>query len=174
MNMKKQAHRNPALNRPTPFTLLTIFIAFLAALSLSGCVGLTGAGTPAATTTAADTSGVLAASATSVTFGNVTVGASVSQALTLTNSGTADVVISQAAVTGTGFALEGGASAVSLPAGQSHAFQIHFAPHSPGNATGSISVISDASNSSLTIALAGTGMADKRLPSPWAPRAREP
>ena len=142
-------------NVPTPFRLLTIFLAIVAALSLSGCVGLTGAGTPAApgNTTA---SGTLAANATSVTFGNVSVGTTVAQTVTLTNSGTADVMISQATVTGTGFSMVGSASSVAVPAGQSHAFQVQFAPHTAGSASGSISVTSNASDPTLSIALAGT------------------
>jgi len=145
-----------APNVSTPFRLLTIFLAFIAALSLSGCVGLTGAGTPAATNDPTP-SGMLAASATSVSFGNVTVGASVAQTLTLTNSGTADVTVSQATVTGADFSVAGNTSGVSIPAGQSHAFQIHFAPHAPGATTGSISVSSNATDSTLAISLAGTG-----------------
>ena len=152
-----RAHLNRVPNEPTPFRLLTIFLAFLAALSLSGCVGLTGAGTPAATTNSA-ASGTLAASATSFSFGNVTVGSNSSQTLTLTNSGTAAVAISQATVTGAAFSIAGGASAVSIPAGQSYAFQILFAPQTAGNATGSISVSSNATNSSLSVSLTGTGM----------------
>jgi hypothetical protein len=146
-----------AQNVQTPFRLLTIFLAVLAALSLSGCVGLTGAGTPAASSTTT-AGGTLAASATSVAFGNVNVGTTVSQTLTLTNSGTADVTISQVTVTGTGFSLVGSASAISVPAGQSHGFQVQFAPHTAGSATGSVSVTSDASNPTVSIALAGTAM----------------
>ena len=152
-----RAHLNRVPNEPTPFRLLTIFLAFLAALSLSGCVGLTGAGTPAATNNTA-ASGTLAASATSFSFGNVAVGSSSSQTLTLTNSGTAAVAISQATVTGAAFSIAGGASAVSIPAGQSYAFQILFAPQTSGNATGGISVSSNATNSSLSVSLTGTGM----------------
>ena len=143
---------------PTPSRLLTILLAFAAALSLTGCVGLTGAGTPAASNNTA-ASGMLAASATSVTFGNVAVGASVAQTLTLTNSGTAAVNISQANVSGTGFSLMGSASAVAIPAGQSHPFQIQFAPHAPGTVSGSVSVTSDASDPTLSIALTGNATA---------------
>ena len=144
-----------AQNVRTPFRLLTIFLAIVAALSLSGCVGLTGAGTPGAPSNT-PASGTLAASATSVTFGSVSIGATVGQTVTLTNSGTADVMISQATVTGTGFSLVGGSTGIAVPAGQSHAFQVQFAPHAAGSATGSMSVTSDASDPSLSIALAGT------------------
>ena len=160
MKLNTQANNRTPLQRvqnaPT-FRLLTIFLAVIAALSLSGCVGLTGAGAPAAASTSS-AAGTLAASATSVTFGSVNVGTAVAQTLTLTNSGTADVMISQATVTGAEFSLVGSAAGISVPAGQSHAFQVQFAPHAAGSATGSVSVTSNASDPTLSVALSGTAM----------------
>src|SRR5712671_4226340 len=154
------AHRMHARNRRTPPFSFAIIAVLLGALSISGCTGLAGAGTPAAnasSTTAS--SGSLAASATSLTFGNVVTGSSSSQTLTLTNTGTASVTISQATVSGAGFSVVGGMSSVSIAAGQNHAFQIQFAPQGAGNASGSVAVASDAANSPLAVSLSGTGMA---------------
>jgi hypothetical protein len=85
-------------------------------------------------------------------------GSSSPQTLTLNNTGTAAVTISQATVTGAGFSVVGGMSSVSIPAGQNHAFQVQFAPKSAGSVSGSVSIVSDATDSSLAVSLSGTGM----------------
>src|ERR1035437_5803243 len=147
-------------NQRTPLILLAIFLAFLAALSLSGCAGLASSSTPSAKTNSRTASaGTLAASATSVSFGNVATGSSSLQTLTFTNTDTAAVTISQATVTGAGFSVVGGMSSVSIAAGQNHAFQVQFAPQTVGGTTGGIIVASDASNSPLSVPLSGTGVA---------------
>lgn len=153
------AHGKPVRNRNTSPATLLLFIVLLATLSVSGCVGLTGAGTPAAKTNSDTAStGSLAASATSLAFGNVTTASSSSQTLTLTNTGTATVTISQATITGAGFSVVGGMTSISIAAGQNHAFQVQFAPQTAGTVTGSMSVASDAANSPLSVSLSGTGM----------------
>src|SRR5579872_5472505 len=139
------AHVKIARTRNSAPAKFLLGIVLLTALSVTGCVGLTGAGTPV-TKTSSDTasSGSLAASATSLAFGNVNTASIGSQTLTLTNTGTAAVAISQATVTGSGFSVVGGMTSVSIAAGQNHAFQVRFAPQTAGSVTGSISVASDA------------------------------
>src|SRR5713226_2929178 len=90
-------HIHVSLNRRSPLDIFALILASLAVLSLAGCVGLTGAGTPAAKTSSSSTSnsGTLAASSTSLSFGNVVTGSSGPQTLTQTNTGTAAVMISQ-------------------------------------------------------------------------------
>jgi len=133
----------------------------LAVLSISGCTGLTSAGTGGGKTPPpGNTSGTLAASSTSLSFGNVTVGStSTPQTLTLSNMGTATVTVSQASITGPGFSIVGGMPSASIAAGQSMSAQVQFAPSSAGSATGSVSIVSDATNSPLAISLNGNGMA---------------
>jgi hypothetical protein len=143
----------------SPLALFAVLATLLATLSLSGCVGLTSAGTPAKSGSGNSPYGTLAASATSVSFGNVATGSSNSQTLTLTNTGTAAVAISQATVAGAGFSVVGGMTSVSIAAGQNQAFQIQFAPKTAGNVSGSIVVASDASDPTLSVSLSGTGMA---------------
>ena len=159
-NFRSHSHTNS--NRRAPLGLFALILASLAVLSLSGCVGLTGAGTPAAKSSSnsnASSSGTLAASATTLNFGNVAAGSNSPQTLTLTNTGTAAVTISQATVTGAGFSVVGGMSSVSIAAGQNQAFQFQFAPKTPGSVSGSVSIVSDATNSPLAVSLSGTGMA---------------
>ena len=152
------SHFHVTLRRRAQLGIFALILACLAMLSLSGCVGLTGAGTPAAKSNSSSNSGTLAASATSLNFGNVVAGSSSPQTLTLTNTGTAVVTISQATITGAGFSVVGGMSSVSIAAGQNHAFQVQFAPTGTGSASGSISIASDATNSPLTVSLSGTEM----------------
>ena len=154
--IRRHLHASP--NRRAPLGLFALILAAFAVLSLAGCVGLTGAGKPQEKTSSTPSSaGTLAANSTSLIFGNVVTGASSPQTLTLTNTGTAAVTISQATVTGTGFSVVGGMSALAIPAGQNHAFQVQFAPTSTGLVSGNISIASDATNSPLAISLSGTG-----------------
>jgi hypothetical protein len=101
------------------------------------------------------TPGSLAASPASLSFGTLQVGNSATQSETLTNSGGSSVTISQANVTGSAFSITGLNLPLTLIAGQSFTFGIVLAPVSAGSASGSISVVSNASNSTLTIVLAG-------------------
>ena len=103
------------------------------------------------------TAGGLSASPSSISFGSLQVGSSSTRSETLTNSGGSSVTISQGNITGSGFSLTGLNLPVTLIPGHSITFSTVFAPTSPGSANGSISVISDASNSTLTVSLAGTG-----------------
>jgi centrosomal CEP192-like protein/ASPM-SPD-2-Hydin domain-containing protein/Ig-like domain-containing protein/immunoglobulin I-set domain protein len=162
MNAHTNLHSHAPLvvNRRAPLGLIALIFASLAVLSLSGCIGLTGAGKPGSSSnTNSTTAGTLTTSATSLNFGNVVAGSSSPQTLTLTNTGTATVKISQATVTGAGFSVVGAISSVAMPAGSNHAFQVQFAPTVSGSVSGSLSIVSDATNSPLGISLNGTGMA---------------
>ncbi|PYX10196.1 MAG: hypothetical protein DMG88_03455 [Acidobacteria bacterium] len=117
-------------------------------------IPLTGAGTSA---------GILSANPASNSFGSVQVGKSVSQYQSLTNSGGSNATISQANVSGSGFSIRGLSLPVTLTPGQSYTFSTVFAPTSSGTASGSIAIVSNASNSSLTIALSGTATAPGQL-----------
>lgn len=107
----------------------------------------------------------LAASSSSVAFGNVQVGSSQTQYETLTNSSNSTVTISQATVTGAGFSLSGLSLPLSLNQGQSVTFSILFTPQSGGTVSGTVAVVSNASNPSLAIAVSGTGVSAGRLAS---------
>ena len=99
----------------------------------------------------------LASTPASVNFGNVVVGATGSVSVNLSNTGSASVTITQASVSGTGFTMVGSPNGQTIQAGQSLSFTAQFLPASVGNATGSISVASNAPNSPMTITLTGAG-----------------
>jgi hypothetical protein len=109
------------------------------------------------------TAGVLSSSDPSLSFGNVSVGNSGTQSETLTNSGGSSVTISQANVSVNSFRVTGLSLPMTLSAGQSFTFGVAFAPTTGGGATGTISVMSDASNATLTISLAGTATVTGQL-----------
>jgi hypothetical protein len=111
--------------------------------------------------------GQLTLNPTSESFGSVTVGQQQPQSVTLTNTGGANVDISQASISGTGFQLSGITAPLTLIPNQSTTFSVAFAPNATGAASGTVTIVSDASNSSLTMSLSGTGLAPGDLsPNP--------
>jgi hypothetical protein len=167
-NFRSHSSHTQTLNRRAPLGVFALLFATLAVLSLSGCVGLTGASTPqgkSSTNSPADTAGTLQASATTLNFGNVSDGSSSPQTLTLSNSGTSAITVSQATVTGAGFSVVGGMNSVSIPGGQNQQFQVQFAPKSAGAVSGSLAIASNATNASMSIILNGTGVAGLAITS---------
>src|SRR5712691_1842590 len=80
----------------------------------------------------------------SASFGDVAVGTRNSQTITLINSGTGNLTISQATPSGNGFSMTGLTVPLTLSAGQRTSFNAAFAPASAGSITGSLSLVSDA------------------------------
>ncbi len=110
--------------------------------------------------------GVLAPTPTSVSFGNVAVGSTSSQSVVLSNTGSASVTISAATVTGTGFSASGLSFPLTLAAGQSATLTVTFSPSSAGSVSGSVSLVSNASDSTLAVPLSGTGATQTLSVSP--------
>ncbi len=73
------------------------------------------------------------------------------------------MTISQATATGTGFSISGLTVPLTLNPGASVTFSALFAPQSAVSASGGITVASNASNSTLTVSLSGTGTAAGQL-----------
>jgi Protein of unknown function (DUF1573)/Immunoglobulin I-set domain len=112
---------------------------------------------PATLTVSAITS-QLTANPSTLSFGNINVGASSSQNFTLTNSGTANITISNVSVSGPGFNVSGASGSILSPA-QSRTLAATFTPGGTGNVSGSITISSNATNSPLTVNLSGAGVA---------------
>jgi len=92
-----------------------------------------------------------------LSFGSVDTGVSATQSVTVTNTGNANVTISSILAAGTGFSLSGAGTPATLTPTQSLTFGVIFSPTVAGNATGAVTVTSNASGSPATIALSGTG-----------------
>src|ERR1700677_869298 len=133
-------------------SLIGLF-TFCSGLVLSGC-----GGTLAATNTAA--LGALAVSSSTVDFGQVAVGKTVSSSVTVSNKGSAAVEISQLNLTGQSFSLGAGNSLpITVGGNDSITFTLQFDPTASGAASGQLTIASNAaSDSSASVALSGTGV----------------
>ncbi|MFZ0784270.1 MAG: choice-of-anchor D domain-containing protein [Candidatus Acidiferrales bacterium] len=99
----------------------------------------------------------ISVSTSTVSFGNVTLGAPASQQVVLKNTGNANLAISKVSASGTGFTASGG-SGVTLTPDQSVPVTVTFDPAAAGTFTGGIRIVSDATNSPQ-ITLSGAGVA---------------
>jgi hypothetical protein len=113
-------------------------------------VSLAGTGTTTPT-------GQLSAIPASLSFGTVATGSSANQQIQLTNTGNAAVNISSVTASGTGFSATGLTLPATVSPSQSVSLTASFAPSAAGSAAGSLSILSDAANSPLSIPLSGTG-----------------
>ena len=100
----------------------------------------------------------LTVSPSTLSFGNLDVGASSSKSLTLTNSSSASITISNDSISGPGFNVSGVSSGLILAAGKTATLNVTFAPTGSGSVTGSVVVTSSAANSPATISLSGSGV----------------
>jgi len=131
-------------------TLLLALVLFFLVI-LDGCAGLV-SGQQQSTTAS------FQISPASVSFGKVTAGQKATQSVTVTNTGTAAVLISGVSASGTGFSASGVTTSQTVNAGQNVTLTVSFAPQSAGAVTGSVTITSNANGSPLTISLSGTGV----------------
>jgi hypothetical protein len=141
----------------------TVSVTPSASGSITGTLTVQGdAGSPAVVNLSADavaSTGNLQANQTSLSFGSVTNGSSVTKQVVLTNTGAAAVQISGLSVAGAGFSLSGITTPNTLNPSATATLSVKFAPNSTGAVTGSATVTSNAPGSPLVIALSGTGTA---------------
>jgi hypothetical protein len=89
-------------------------------------------------------------------FGNVPVGTTATQPMTMSAVG-ANVTVSSASSSSSQFVLDGASFPLAIAAGQSLSFNVAFTPNGSGAVSGSLSFVSNASNSHGLESLAGTG-----------------
>ena len=136
--------------RPRLCVLVAVLIA---AAFQSGCVGSVSSHTESQSGPA-----TISLSTASIQFGSVTVGASTSQPVILTNTGSANLTVNQINLTGQEFSLSNTALPMTIGAGASAQLTVGFAPTSTGKASGAISISSDSAvNPTSSVALSGTG-----------------
>ncbi|MFZ3216972.1 MAG: choice-of-anchor D domain-containing protein [Candidatus Acidiferrales bacterium] len=129
----------------------------LAMLVTSGCVGVTGKGTPNTTGVAIDVS------PSTVSFGDLAVGKSAAHTVSLTNTGTDVLTISAISVAGTGFTAAGPHLPISLSAGQSTSITATFKPSVGEKETGTITIANSAPDSPAMVTLSGQGTTTAEL-----------
>jgi hypothetical protein len=111
-------------------------------------VTLSGTGTIAA--------GQLSVSPAPLNFGNVTVGSTGSQPITLSASG-ASVTVSSDASSSSQYVLNGASFPFTIPAGQSVQYNVSFTPSASGTVAASITFTSNAATSKTIESLTGIG-----------------
>ncbi len=138
---------------PDPSTRYT-GLAALQADDIAGCQALYGA---PATSPAKPISTV---SVAALAFANTTVGASVTDTVTLTNSGAAALTINYTSVSGTDFSLASSTcnAGASLSPGASCVATARFAPTAIGARSGTLNIGHNATPAVTTIALTGSGV----------------
>jgi Abnormal spindle-like microcephaly-assoc'd, ASPM-SPD-2-Hydin len=99
----------------------------------------------------------LNASATSITFGNVKVGSTVTQTVTLKSTGNSNVDISNVSVSGSGYTFSGVTPHTVLDPGQSAVLSVSFDPQTAGVLPGTVTISSNAPNPQMKISLSGDG-----------------
>jgi Abnormal spindle-like microcephaly-assoc'd, ASPM-SPD-2-Hydin len=140
--------------RTRPYLKLIASVALLMSMMLiSGCAVTKMNSSPSP----APSSGQLAVSPSTMNFGAINVGVSRSQSGTLT-AGSSAITVSSASWNGTGYSLGGITFPVSVPAGQSVPFTVTFAPQASGSAAGTVSFLSNATNSSVVQQWTGSGV----------------
>ena len=135
------------------------FTAAAAAVSTAQTATLTATAGGASTTYALQLNPAILAlslSMTNVAFGTELLNTPTSQTVTVTSSGTAQLILSGATATGAGFTVSGVSAPITLNPGQTAALTIGFDPTSTGAVSGTVTISSNAS-SAPTIALSGTG-----------------
>jgi len=135
--------------------LLAELVVLAVLLPLAGCAGISSA-SKQTTPPGGSTTGQLSVSPSTMSFGNVAVGSNAVQTGTLSAS-TADVTVSSADWNGSGYSVSGITFPMTVPSGQSVKYTVSFAPAAAGSTPGSISFLSNASDSPLTEALSGSG-----------------
>jgi hypothetical protein len=103
------------------------------------------------------TPGSLTVNPLSLAFGNVVIGTSAKQTVTLSNSSSTSITVSSIGTTGTGFSQSSPTLPLTLASGQSSSVIVTFAPQNSGSISGALQIGSNASNPSVSVALSGTG-----------------
>jgi len=101
----------------------------------------------------------LAVNPTSLTFGSVTVGTSAIQNVVMLNTGTANITVASAAISGAGFVVTGLVLPMTLAPGQSVAFQVVYAPSLVGTTTGTLYLRRANGMVLASVGLSGSGIA---------------
>ena len=151
--VRSDARFNCFSTRHTGFLLVTILSCCI--LALSGCGGVVTKGassSPSLTDT-------LVASPDSVDFGAVKVGNSANTQVTLSNSGSEQVKISELQLSNASFSIDGQAKLpVTVAMGETVTFKVHFKPKASTDTIGELSVMTGTSVSPATkIKLHGKG-----------------
>ena len=117
----------------------------------------------------------ISASASTLNFGSVVLNKPANQTLTLTSSGTASLTVLSVRASGTGYHIVTGTLPVTLAPKQTTTLQVQFDPTSVGTDAQELTVASNAAtDSSLMVALSGSGRAAHTVQLEWSPPSSSP
>jgi len=135
-------------------------VALAALLTFAGC-GITGNPNPSTSGggTPSTSSPVIRVTPSPASFGNVNVGSSAPQSMSVSNPGTADLTITNVVTSGAGFSISGLSVPLTVGVGQSHSFTASFQPAAAGSSSGSIAFTNNATSGAYLVNLSGTGVA---------------
>jgi hypothetical protein len=108
--------------------------------------------------TGASSTRAISLGTTSLNFGSEIIGGSSPLQVAVNNSGNSSLTISAINVTGAGFSVTGGVAGTTLAAGQTAELNVVFAPKATGIVSGTVSLVSNATNSPNSLAVTGTGV----------------
>jgi hypothetical protein len=103
--------------------------------------------------------GLVVFSPTSASFGNVNEGGSKTLSMTIWNDGRGALTITKESVSGSAFSVSGLSVPTTIQPAASVTVTLKFAPASSGSFAGYLALTSNASNSSVSLAMTGTGVA---------------
>jgi hypothetical protein len=112
------------------------------------------------------TQGQLVVAPAPLNFGNVTVGSTETEPITMSASG-ASVTVSSASSSSSQFVLDGATFPFTIAAGASVSFNVAFTPQTSGTLSGALSFASNASNSSAPESLTGVGVLPQQTVNLW-------
>jgi len=135
---------------------LAVAFGLAAIATLTGCGGQANIVSAASST---PTAAHFTVAPSVINFGDVTVGTQATQNVSLANSGTTAITVSQANVTGSGFSLASSAPALPIvvDAGQTVSIAVVFAPTTATTDDGSLTIATSDSSSALAVSLHGNG-----------------
>ena len=150
----------PITLTPGQTSTITITFAPKTAGAATGSLSILVAGDVDPTTLPLKGTGIggaqLAVGPSTLSFGSVAVGGSNTLTGTLT-AGTSSITVSNGSISGQGYSFKGISFPVTVAAGTSSSYSVVFAPQGAGSVPGSITFVSNATNSPATQNLTGTG-----------------
>ena len=101
----------------------------------------------------------LTVNASTVSFGNVTLNQVATQSIVLSSTGGAAVTVSSISLSGTGFALVGATSPLTINPGQTATLNLQFDPSTKGAVSGQLTIVSNSTTGTTNqVVLSGTGV----------------
>jgi len=152
--MRNQPERKSVAEKIGRAASAVLIVSTLAALV--GCAGVSQSGSGHA-------SGKLLLGSTNLNFGNVTPNTTKTLTVTASNAGTQSINISSVSFSTRYFGMTSTSLPLSLAAGQSITLGISFTPNAASNFAATLSIGSDASDGTQTVALSGAGASASQL-----------